>query len=154
MALVMAAERRDAHVIGLDISRRAVWNARWNARRLALANVQFRRGSLLEGLPAHCTGRSDLILANLPWIPPVVRLHYEHIGNGWRGPPWSIQGSGADGLGEVRELARIAWNVLAPAGVLVLQLGEWQTPSFAAELDELGYRSRLAAPGVLRAQKT
>ncbi len=152
IALVCAARRPDAQVFGLDISRRATWNARWNARRLGLRNVRFRAGSLLAGLSKDLNGRIDLMMANLPWIPPVVRLHYERLGHGWRGPPWSIQGSGYDGLGEVRQLGHAALAALSPGGFLVLQLGEWQAATLASELNESGYRAAVPSEGVVIAQ--
>lgn len=64
-ALAVAAAKRGASVVAVDISRPAVWTARLNAL-LARASVRVIRGDLT----APVAGRTfDLVLANPPYVP-------------------------------------------------------------------------------------
>ncbi|WP_445397893.1 HemK2/MTQ2 family protein methyltransferase [Streptomyces sp. LE64] len=64
--LALAAARRGARVTAVDISRRAVWNARLNAL-LARRRIRVRRGDLTAPLPHG--RRFDLVVSNPPYVP-------------------------------------------------------------------------------------
>jgi methylase of polypeptide subunit release factors len=134
IALAVAHARPDAEVHATELDRPAVGWAKRNARRLGLDRVTFYAGSLLDALPMDLHGRVDLVIANLPYFPA---QDYMPIGSVPRG---TIQGSGDDGLGLIRQLARDAIPFLAPGGGLLLQMFAWQWETFTAELVELGYR--------------
>jgi protein-L-isoaspartate O-methyltransferase len=70
MALSLGARRPDAMIYATDISYRALSSARFNRRRLEVRNVRLCRGDLLEPLPPMLKGRTALILANIPFVPP------------------------------------------------------------------------------------
>jgi methylase of polypeptide subunit release factors len=74
------------------------------------------------------------MIANLPYVP--AREDYT-IGSV---PRATIQGSGDDGLGLVRQLARDATQFLSSGGLLQLQMLGWQWDLLAPELVTLGYR--------------
>jgi release factor glutamine methyltransferase len=133
VALALARRRPDVEVLGLDLSRRAVRAARRNAKALGVARVRFHAGSLLDPLPGSLAGTVDVIVANLPYVPPGL-WGLEH-----RDPTGTILGSGDDGLALQRMLARQALRFLRPGGRLLLQLMAAQWPSFAPELETLGY---------------
>jgi release factor glutamine methyltransferase len=152
MALAVAAARSDAYVLGLDISHAAVRNARHNGRRLRINNAQFRHCELLGSVPAEWRGTTDLIVANLPYIPGIVCEHAELRGINWRGPLWSVHGQGADGLDLQRKLARQATTVLRPGAALVLEVDVWQSPVIAAELAAAGYNAWEVMPGLVAAR--
>jgi methylase of polypeptide subunit release factors len=134
IALGYAHERPDAIVVATDISFRAVACARANRDRLGLSSVQIVRGNLLDRLPAAAARNVDLIVANIPYVPPATAS-----ANEWGAPVETVRGSDHDGLGMVMQLAHRAKSFLRPGGSLVLQLTGWQCPALSAELGELGY---------------
>ncbi len=124
LALALAAKCPQAVVWATDVSPGALELARANASRLNLAErVTFLQGDKLAALPAG-TGPFDLIASNPPYIPsgeigalqPEVR-DFE--------PRLALDG-GADGLDFYREIAREALAFLAPAGKLMLEIGDGQ----------------------------
>jgi release factor glutamine methyltransferase len=65
LAGIAAAARTGAHLTTVDVSRRAVLNARINARLNGVA-IDARRGDLFDAVAGE---RFDLILANPPYVP-------------------------------------------------------------------------------------
>ncbi|RME10565.1 MAG: peptide chain release factor N(5)-glutamine methyltransferase [Ardenticatenia bacterium] len=127
IAVTLAAERPDAHLIATDISEGALAVARANAERHGVADrVDFRRGSLLEPLdaPVH------LIVANLPYVgtdemeilAPDVATYEPHV----------ALFAGPDGLALIRDLlAQVSPAVLLPGGALLLEIGYAQGDAVA-----------------------
>jgi len=76
VALALASERPDLHVVGVDVDPDALVVARENGARLGVA-VEFVLADLLDGVP----GRFDAVLANLPYVasgvdlPPEIGLY-------------------------------------------------------------------------------
>ncbi len=136
IALVLAKHLPDAQVWALDISPAALAVARANAQEYDWGQrVRVVQGDLLQPL-IDAGVRSDLIAANLPYIPsrdvdglPVAR--YE--------PRLALDG-GPDGLALIRRLLGQAPRVLAPGGLLLLEIGAGQ----GAAVSEL---ARAALPG-------
>lgn len=120
IALAIAHERRDARVMGTDVSPTALHSATQNAAALGIANVLFLRGSLLEPVALPERGRIDAVLANLPFVSPLGVALHELADGRWRGPMKSVMGDDADGLGLLRRLACEARGVLRPGGLLLL----------------------------------
>ena len=154
-ALIVASERRDARVHGIDVSARAIRAARKNARSTNLPTVRFHVGRLLDQVPMTMRQRVDFVIANLPTDP---RSAPTRAGGGE--PPGTLIGQGLDGLGLLRELADQAWSVLRPGGTLVVTTFDWQGDLFAEELRALGYEtveerpSSVAGFRFLRATRT
>jgi methylase of polypeptide subunit release factors len=143
IALALANARHDAVVHAAEVDGHAVRCARRNAERLAMRHVMVWQGSLLDPIPSQLEGRVDVVIANLPFYPA---RDYAAIGSV---PRDTIQGSAADGLGLVRQLAADARAYLRPGGWLVLQMFTWQWASLADELTRMGYRPgapRLSGP--------
>lgn len=134
IALAIANARPTAFVYGTDTSSAAVRWAKRNRRRLAVTRVRFHRGPLLSPIPPELRGTVSLIVGNLPFYPSD---RFAAIG---AVPRDTIQGSGSDGLDLLRDLARDARALLAPAGGLILQMFDWQWERFKPELADLGYR--------------
>jgi release factor glutamine methyltransferase len=133
VALALASTRRDATVHGADVSAPALRWARRNARRLGLTNVSFHRGSLLEPFPEELHGRVDLLLTNVPYVPPA----YRHAS--WDDMPGAVEGQDEDGLGLPRRVAAGARDLLAPGGWFVAQLAAEQADAFRSELRVRAY---------------
>ncbi|MEU5184851.1 HemK2/MTQ2 family protein methyltransferase [Streptomyces longwoodensis] len=108
-ALALEAARRGLRVTAVDVSRRAVWAARLNARRAGLS-VRILRGNLFEPV----RGRTfDLVLANPPYVPAPDR----GVPPRGRARAWD---AGQDGRLVLDRICREAPGVLRPGGVLLL----------------------------------
>jgi release factor glutamine methyltransferase len=146
IALALAAALPDSIVHGIELDEFGVRCARRNARRLRLERVRIHQGSLVDPLPSNLRGAVDLVIANLPFYPT---REYAPIGSV---PRMTIEGSGDDGLGLLRQLARDARGFIRPGGALLLQMFHWQWEVLSDELAQLGYRAgtaRRSGPFVL-----
>lgn len=123
VSLAIAHRRRDVKVIAIDASPAALEVARKNAERLNLS-VEFHHGDLLSPLPA--SGRLELIVANLPYIPTaeIAGLSPEV-----RSEPYQALDGGPDGLDIIRRLVKQAGAYLAPGGSILLEVGDGQAPA-------------------------
>lgn len=133
IALAIARSRQDAEVHATELSGAAVRWARRNARNLELERVQVHGGSLLDRLPPSLGKRVDLMIANLPYIPPREHFTIGSLSSS------TISGGGEDGLALHRRLARAALQFLRPGGYLQLQMLRWQWDVLSPELESLGF---------------
>lgn len=122
VAITLAKERPTTHVTGSDISPEALEVARDNTHRLG-GRVNFVRSDLFDAFPAQ-GGRFDLVTANPPYIDdedmtklPVDIRDFE--------PAVALR-AGPDGLRLIRRLIAECPAVLAPAGVLAMEIGAGQ----------------------------
>ena len=121
VALALADERPDLHVVGTDVDGDALAVARENGVRLG-SGVEFLRTDLLDGVDR----RFDAVLANLPYVaegfdlPPEV-ARYE---------PTSALFAGADGLDVIRRLIASVDGI----PLVAFEVGPGQAPAVAAEL--------------------
>jgi release factor glutamine methyltransferase len=121
-----------------DYSTDAVDVARANAIGLgrAAANVRVCHGSWFDALPVDVRGEIDVVVSNPPYIadgdPEVAEsvLEYE---------PHSALFAGADGLDDVRLIARDAREWLRSGGWLVMEIGYQQGDAVKALLEGFGY---------------
>ena len=139
IALALARVLPRAFVYGTELSTLALNAARRNRDRLGLRNVRFLSGSLLSPLPARLRGGVDVIVANVPYVPP------DRADISTAFPEGTAVGPGADGLGLVRTLLLGARGFLRAGGSLVLQLADFQWPLLASEVAKLGYRDAALA---------
>jgi release factor glutamine methyltransferase len=130
IALAIADERPDAHVVGTDVSADALAVAEANRLRLEVnGRVELRHGDLF----AEATGSFDLVVANPPYVAPA---EVEGL------PPEVLHEprEALVGVGQHEAIAAAAQDVLSPGGALVLEVGDGQAPSIAAMLRDLGYQ--------------
>lgn len=136
IAVSIAVNVPDAHLLATDISYRALEVARQNAIKFdAFHRIDFVQCDLLPGhIDSLPTERHfDLICANLPYIPtetlrslPVYQ----------REPALALDG-GKDGLTLIRRLLRIGPKWLAPNGMMLLEVESTlgiQALNFACDL--------------------
>jgi release factor glutamine methyltransferase len=97
------------HVTAVDVTRRAVWAARWNSLRRH-RRVAVRRGDLLGPVAGR---RFDVVLANPPYVPgPDVALPTHGPARSWD--------AGRDGRVLLDRLCRAVPRVLAAHGSLLV----------------------------------
>lgn len=133
--LTLLAERPAAGGLGTDLSPAALAVARTNAAALGLAaRARFARADWCAGL----TGRFDLIVANPPYIAADEIAGLAPEVRDWE--PHLALTPGGDGLEAYRRIAAGAGVLLAPGGVLLLEIGPTQSPAVTALLTAAGLR--------------
>lgn len=134
IALALAHERRNAHIVATDISQAALQIAAENAEQLQLSDrVRFLEGNAFEPVRGE---RFDLVISNPPYLrrsewsegPP--ELAFE---------PEAALAAGEDGLAVLRPLAEQAGSVVSPGGAIVLEIGPGQEGPVSGFLTEAGF---------------
>ncbi len=158
IACSLASELASARVLAGDVSPAALELARENVADLGLSDrVRVVESDLLAAVPEAWHGRTDLVISNPPYIPSVVLEGMDAEVTGFE-PALALDG-GADGLDLYRRLVPQALEVLAPRGVLAVELHETCLEQAARLAREAGFAeariaSDLAArPRVLVARK-
>jgi release factor glutamine methyltransferase len=131
IALSLAAEGRFSRVYGTDISRGALEIARRNAALCApllRAPVELLHGSLLAPL---LDVRAAVVVSNPPYIALGEADSLPRSVRDWE-PAVALYG-GADGMAPTARLVRQAADVLAPGGLLAIEV-DARRAALAAEL--------------------
>ena len=121
IAISLAVNVPDAHVIATDISRNALVVARKNAKKFGVEHrIEFVQCDLLPATPELFTREQhlDLICANLPYI-PTDTLHTLPVYG--REPTLALDG-GSDGLEFIRRLLQIGPDWLTRNGMMLLEI--------------------------------
>lgn len=121
IAVSIAVNVPDAHILATDISRVALEVARDNARKHKVqTRIDFVQCDILPPHPDPLSTEQhfDLICANLPYI-PTETLHALPIYG--REPTIALDGGG-DGLDLFRKLMKIAPEWLAPNSLILLEI--------------------------------
>ena len=122
IAVALAHQLPQATVTAIDLSAPALAIARENAERNGVSSrIRFLLGDLLAPVAED---RFDIVVSNPPYVPgadcaslPVEVRDYE--------PPVALF-AGEDGLEVYRRLTPAAFNVLAPGGLVALEIGYGQ----------------------------
>ena len=127
IAVSVAAERPNVHVVATDISRAALDVARRNAEAAGVAaRIEFVECAYLSG----ATGPFDFILANPPYI---SESEYEELSPEVREyEPQLALLAGEDGLRDIRQIVDVAAARLKPGGTLFMEIGHTQGDRLAA----------------------
>ena len=132
IASALRALRPAARIVATDSDDRAVACARANG-------VEAYAGDLFAGVPASLAGRTDVVVAVVPYVPtPELRtlprdtLHFEDI---------SHYDGGPDGTDVLRRVVTEAPRFLRHGGALLLELGGEQADVLRPVLDHAGYRA-------------
>lgn len=124
IAVTLAANVPDFHILATDISSKALAVARSNVERHNLAgHVTLQQGDLLSGIE----GTFDLICANLPYIPTQMLKTLDV----YRREPTLALDGGMEGLDLITRLLETAPKVLAPEGMILLEIEASQGESAA-----------------------
>lgn len=132
IAAALGAARPAAHVVATDSDPRAVACARANG-------VQAALGDLFGSVPASFRGRTDVIVAVVPYVPspalgllPRDTLDFEDA---------SHYDGGPDGADLLRRVVIAGPGYLRPGAALLLELGGDQAELLRPTLDQHGYGS-------------
>ena len=133
IALALADEVPGARVVAIDSSAEALSLARENAASTGL-RVELLLRDLNDGLPE---GPFDLVVSNPPYVRAGELDTLEPEVRDWE-PREALLDSG-----QTEAIARAGRDVLAPGGVLVLEIHEQRAAEASAVLENLGYRVRI-----------
>lgn len=130
----------EATGLGVDASETALAYARRNA----IPRAEFRLGNWGEGLDE----RFDLILCNPPYIEAEADLPLDVAGH----EPAAALYAGPDGLDDYRRIAPQLASLLAPSGVVCMEIGAGQSISASALFAAEGFtiESRRDLRGIVR----
>lgn len=136
VAIAIAKQRPTARVFATDLSPDAIAVARDNAHRLGAHRIAFLEGDLFAPVLGG-NHRFDIVTANPPYIAsdeiPTLQPDIREFE-----PKLALDG-GADGLDLVRRIVRGAPEVLAPGGVLAMEIGAGQAPATAELMSAGGF---------------
>ena len=122
IALAILREYRNAVGIGIDISRKALVAASLNARRLSIDRLHLILGDCLDAI-RNSPGGFDLIVSN----PPYVSIdEYEGLQKEVKMEPRRALIGGRDGVLYHRKILKEASRLLAPKGVVVMEMAPHQ----------------------------
>jgi release factor glutamine methyltransferase len=126
IAVSVAAERPNVHLVATDISRSALKVARRNADAAGVApRIEFLECAYLSGT----TGAFDFIVANPPYI---TEGEYEELAPEVREyEPQTALLAGEDGLRDIRQIVDVAAARLKPGGTLFMEIGHRQGEALA-----------------------
>ena len=131
IAISIAGERPLCHITATDLSEDALAVAIENARQADIPNVQSILGSWTEPVADR---QFDIIVTN----PPYVRDDDDAL-RALSHEPLSALASGADGLDDIRILARDCRGILVDGGWLMLEHGAAQEVAVAGILEAAGW---------------
>lgn len=132
IAIAAALAFPDSEVVATDISRQALALARENRAEHGLeGRLHLVQADLLQGL----VGPFDLLLTNPPYVP---RAELDVLPAEFGHEPRLALASGSDGLASARGILQDAPALLAPQGLLALEVGAgW--PALEAAFPELPF---------------
>ncbi len=136
IALSLAAEGRYDKVIGTDISSDALTVARHNVRAVPAEKrqvIDFRAGSWCAPLVGEQLGA---LVANPPYIAPAEAGELPDLVRNWE-PSFALF-SERDGMAAIRAIAHGAVAVLAPHGLLALEVDTRRAAEAAALVNAVG----------------
>lgn len=135
IALAVASEKPDWHIVACDCSEGALQTAEENAARLELTNVSFYHSNWFEKI--NTNQLFDAILAN----PPYIAANDPHLSTGdLRFEPHLALVSGDDGLTALKYIIQHSLARLQPGGLLLLEHGFDQKSAVGSMLNDYGYR--------------
>lgn len=130
LLLAALAQWPDAHGLGIDASEKAIKQAEMNAADLGMADrARFQLGDWAS----HLTGQFDLTLCNPPYVETIATLSPEVMNE-----PHSALFAGADGLDDYRRIIPQLAALIAPQGLIAMEIGHMQGAAVSALFAQSG----------------
>lgn len=129
IAVAVAANCKDAHIVGTDICDKALSVASQNVERHKLADrVELLSGDLFDPILPHLdAGPFDLIVSNPPYV---TAAEYERLDRNVRDyEPRLALHAGDDGLDVIRRIIQQVDPFLKGDGALMLEIGYQHAPA-------------------------
>jgi release factor glutamine methyltransferase len=149
VAIASALAVPHATVWGLDISKKALGQARANARRLGAANATFRRSDLFAALPGRLRGGVDVVTIHPPYVArgelgdlPAEIRKFE--------PRTTLTDGSPDGLGLVRRVISEGREWIKPGGWMLIEIIPSEFRSIRPLLRQAGYSDVRSTKGPLK----
>lgn len=140
LLLTVLAERPGANGVGIDRSPEAIGIAQANVNDLGLEKrCEIRRADWSQERWANDLGQFDLVIAN----PPYVEDHAELDPDVRDHEPAGALFAGPEGLDDYRLLVPQLRALLAPEGVVVLEIGHTQADAVSAIAATSGFSTTL-----------
>ena len=132
IAIALASEKPDWHIVATDQSEQALETAQINANKHHCQHIDFLQGSWFDPLGSQ---HFDLIISNPPYIPEQdPHLQQSDV----RFEPMTALASGSDGLDDIRHLIKQAPKHLSNNGWLALEHGYDQKQAIYQLLSQAG----------------
>jgi release factor glutamine methyltransferase len=149
VAIGVARALPKAEVYGLDISKKALNQAKANAARLGARNATFLKSDMFSALPKNVRGRVDVVTIHPPYVPKdeVVDLPDEIKKFE---PQHTLTDKSSDGLGLVRRVIDEGREVLRPGGWLLIEIVAAEFRGIAKLLRAAGYTDIRSTHGDLK----
>jgi release factor glutamine methyltransferase len=133
IAVTLAAERPNAHVIAVDASLAALDVAKYNAQYHQLTNIEFYQSDWFSNIPMS---HFDLVISN----PPYIASDDEHLQQGdVRFEPKTALIAKHQGLSDIKIIADQARHHLKPDGYLLIEHGYNQALQVQVIFNALAY---------------
>ena len=116
IAVALACEVPEAHVVAVEVDEAAAALARENCRRLAPGRVEVVRGDATDARVLN--DLDGCVVSNPPYVPAEA---IEDAETARYDPDRALFGGGEDGLAVPRAVVRRAAGLLRPGGVLVME---------------------------------
>lgn len=149
VAIASARAVKQAQVYGVDISGKAVKQARTNAASLGARNASFYKGDMFSPLPKALRGRIDVVSIHPPYVPrdevidlPVEIRKYE--------PQHTLTDRSSDGLGLTRRVIDEGRDWLGPNGWILIEIVPTESAIVRRLFREAGYSDVRSTHGELK----
>ena len=139
VAIAAARVVPQASVWGLDISQKALNQARANAARLKVRNVTFRKSDLFASLPPRLKGEVDVVSIHPPYVPRRVVADLAVEIRKFE-PRHTLSDGTSDGLGLVRRVVSEGREWIRPGGWLLIEITPSEFRLIRSLLKGTGYR--------------
>ena len=139
IALAIASERVDLHVLAMERSIGALKVAQGNAVQCKIENIAFWRGDWLSAIADNTL---DMIVSN----PPYITSNDPHLTQGdVRFEPLTALVSGQDGLDDIRQIVEQARRCLKPKSWLLIEHGFDQAEAVSTLFKQANFEQVVSA---------
>jgi release factor glutamine methyltransferase len=149
VAIASARAVPKAKVFGVDISAKAVKQARDNAKSLGAPNATFLKGDMFSPLPAELKGAIDVVTIHPPYVPngelddlPIEIKKYE--------PKHTLTDNSKDGLELSRRVIAEGREWVRPGGWVLIEIVAMEFKRIRPLLKQAGYTDIKSTHGDLK----